>query len=79
MSNPFEDESALYVVLVNDELQYSLWPVVIDIPEGWRPVFGEAERGACLEYIDQHWTDTRPKSLVDAMSTAAGDTGRRTG
>nr|BBA20955.1 MbtH-like protein [Streptomyces atratus] len=53
--------------------------MVIDIPEGWRPVFGEAERGACLEYIDQHWTDTRPKSLVDAMSTAAGDTGRRTG
>ncbi|MEU0163400.1 MbtH family protein [Streptomyces sp. NPDC006261] len=77
MSNPFEDENASYVVLVNGELQYSLWPVIIDIPDGWHSVFGEAERSACLEYIDRHWTDMRPKSLVDAMSAAAGDTVRR--
>ncbi|MFC8571764.1 MbtH family protein [Streptomyces sp. NPDC057245] len=72
MSNPFEDENAAYVVLINDELQYSLWPVIVDIPDGWHTVFGEAPRTECLDYIDQHWTDMRPKSLVDAMSAAAG-------
>jgi MbtH protein len=26
MTNPFDDENATYVVLVNQEGQYSLWP-----------------------------------------------------
>ncbi|MFE9664867.1 MbtH family NRPS accessory protein [Streptomyces sp. NPDC005955] len=72
MSNPFEDENAAYVVLINDELQHSLWPVIVDVPDGWHVVFGEAPKAACLDYVDQHWTDMRPKSLVDAMSAAAG-------
>ena len=30
MTNPFEDENGTYVVLINDEGQYSLWPDFID-------------------------------------------------
>ena len=25
-------------------------------------------RQACLEYIETHWTDLRPRSLVEAMN-----------
>jgi MbtH protein len=65
--NPFEDPDAMYLVLVNDEGQHSLWPSFIDVPDGWNMVFGEAGRQECLEYIEKSWTDLRPKSLIAAM------------
>ncbi|MGX8908983.1 MbtH family protein [Streptomyces netropsis] len=67
MSNPFEDDNAGYFVLVNDENQHSLWPAFAEIPAGWTTAFGEDTRAACLEYVEQNWTDMRPKSLVEAM------------
>ena len=66
--NPFDDEGADFVVLLNDEEQHSLWPSFADIPAGWRRVYGEADRAACLEYIDEHWTDIRPRSLRDRLA-----------
>jgi MbtH protein len=69
MTNPFEDEDADYLVLRNEEGQYSLWPTFVDVPDGWESVFGEAPRQACLDHIEENWTDMRPKSLVDAMTT----------
>jgi uncharacterized protein YbdZ (MbtH family) len=57
-----------FYVLVNEEEQHSLWPTFSDVPDGWRVVFGEADRAACLDYIDQEWTDIRPKSLRDRLS-----------
>ena len=65
--NPFEDPDAMYLVLVNDEGQHSLWPVFVDVPDGWNAVFGEAGREECLDYIEKSWTDMRPKSLIAAM------------
>ena len=70
--NPFDDENGSFFVLVNDEEQHSLWPAFADIPAGWRVVHGEADRAACLEYIEQHWPDIRPKSLRDRLSTGRG-------
>jgi len=73
-TNPFDDENGSFYVLVNDEEQYSLWPTFADVPAGWRVVYGGdqgAARSACLDYVEQHWSDLRPKSLRDAM--AAGD------
>lgn len=67
-TNPFDDDHGTFVVLVNGEEQYSLWPTFADIPDGWHRVFGEASRAACLEYVEQNWTDLRPKSLRDAMA-----------
>ncbi|MEU2515865.1 MbtH family protein [Streptomyces syringium] len=67
MSNPFEDDNASYFVLVNDENQHSLWPAFAEIPAGWTTAFGEDTRAACLEYVEQNWTDMRPKSLIEAM------------
>jgi uncharacterized protein YbdZ (MbtH family) len=61
--NPFDDDNGSFFVLVNDEEQHSLWPSFADVPAGWRVLYGEADRAACLDYIEQNWTDIRPKSL----------------
>ncbi len=71
MANPFDDEQGTFFALVNDEGQHSLWPAFADIPAGWRVGCGPAPRAACLDYIEQTWTDLRPKSLIAAMSAAA--------
>lgn len=70
MANPFEDENGVYLVLVNDEGQHSLWPSFIDVPAGWTITKGADSRQACLDFINENWTDMRPKSLAEAM---AGD------
>lgn len=69
-TNPFDDDKGTFYVLVNDEEQHSLWPTFADVPAGWRVVYGDAggsSRVACLNYVEEHWTDLRPKSLRDAM------------
>jgi MbtH protein len=66
-TNPFEDETAEYYALVNDEGQYSLWPAFATVPDGWTVAHGTATRAACLEFIEREWTDMRPASLVAEM------------
>ncbi len=63
-TNPFENENGVYLVLVNDEHQHSLWPADIDIPAGWRVALAASGRADCLTYIERHWTDMRPSSLA---------------
>ncbi|MCX2928439.1 MbtH family protein [Streptomyces sp. NEAU-W12] len=67
-TNPFENDDAQYLVLVNDELQHSLWPVFADVPAGWTVALPAASRQECLDYVEKNWTDMRPKSLADAMT-----------
>ena len=67
-ANPFDDDNATFVVLVNDENQHSLWPTFADTPGGWRVAFGEASRADCLQYVEQNWSDIRPKSLTEALA-----------
>ena len=69
MTNPFDDADGRFFVLVNDEGQHSLWPVFIEVPAGWSAVYGEADRDSCLEYVEQNWTDMRPKSLIEQSLT----------
>ena len=72
MTNPFEDENGVYHVLINDEGQHSLWPSFIQVPEGWTIIHQSASRAACLEFINQHWTDMRPNSLIEHMKELSG-------
>lgn len=67
MTNPFEDNDARYLVLVNEEGQHSLWPAFAEVPAGWTVAHEEDSRQACLDYIEAEWTDLRPRSLVRAM------------
>ncbi|AUG80138.1 hypothetical protein CFP65_5436 [Kitasatospora sp. MMS16-BH015] len=64
MVNPFDDPEASYLVLVNDEGQHSLWPVFSPVPAGWEQKYGAASRTDCLAYVEQHWQDLRPTSLI---------------
>lgn len=66
-SNPFDDPDAQYRVLINHEGQHSLWPSFAEVPPGWWVVFDTQSRDSCLEYIETHWTDMRPASLIAAM------------
>jgi MbtH protein len=77
-SNPFDDEDGQFQVLRNDEGQYSLWPVQIDLPAGWTVAHGTDSRAACLEFVERTWTDMRPRSLVRATE-AGGDAGTGAG
>ena len=64
MTNPFDNEDGSFLVLVNDEAQHSLWPAFAEVPDGWAPAYGEAGRQECLAYVEENWTDLRPKSLI---------------
>ncbi|KAA1248813.1 MbtH family protein [Mycobacterium simiae] len=68
-TNPFDDDNGTFYVLVNQEEQHSLWPTFVGVPAGWRVVFGEDTRANCLSYVEQNWTDIRPKSLRAAMAS----------
>ncbi|MFH8342782.1 MbtH family protein [Streptomyces sp. AM6-12] len=67
-TNPFDDEDGSFYVVVNDEEQHSLWPAFAEVPAGWRVAFGAAARTECLEYVEQNWTDMRPRGLREAMA-----------
>ncbi|MFE6475482.1 MbtH family protein [Streptomyces rochei] len=67
-TNPFDDETGTFHVLVNDEDQHSLWPSFAAVPDGWRIVLGAEDRATCLAYIEENWTDLRPRSLREAMT-----------
>jgi len=68
--NPFDDPDGTFLVLRNEERQHSLWPSFAEVPAGWTVVHPEDSRQACLDYVEEHWTDIRPQSLVDAMDSA---------
>lgn len=59
-----------YAVVLNDEEQYSIWPLGKTLPAGWYAEGNTGSKAVCLDYINQIWTDMRPKSLRDAMLQA---------
>lgn len=67
-TNPFDDEDGRFFVLRNDEDQHSLWPAFAEVPAGWTVIFGESTHADCLAYVEERWTDLRPRSLREAMA-----------
>ncbi|WP_436499024.1 MbtH family protein [Actinokineospora sp. HUAS TT18] len=51
-----------YVVVVNDEEQYSIWPQDQPIPAGWRAEGTTGTEQACVDHIETVWTDITPRS-----------------
>ncbi|MEV6067844.1 MbtH family protein [Nocardia sp. NPDC052001] len=64
-TNPFDNPEGRFAVLVNAEGQHSLWPDFAAVPDGWQAVY-EGDRVGCLAYVEMHWTDMRPNSLIAA-------------
>ncbi|MEV4379155.1 MbtH family NRPS accessory protein [Streptosporangium sp. NPDC049644] len=52
-----------FLVVLNDEEQYSIWPADRELPAGWRAEGFEGGREDCLAHIDEVWTDMRPLSV----------------
>jgi MbtH protein len=52
-----------YLVVVNEEDQYSIWAADKAIPLGWRAEGMQGTKEACVHHIDAVWTDMRPKSV----------------
>ncbi|MFF4615047.1 MbtH family protein [Nonomuraea jabiensis] len=52
-----------FVVVINHEEQYSVWPAGREIPAGWREAGVEGGKSDCLAHIAQVWTDLRPLSV----------------
>ena len=66
-----DDDTTTYQVLRNDEDQYSLWPTMLDVPAGWTAVGKQGTRTECMSYVDEVWTDMRPRSLREQMAADA--------
>jgi len=58
----------LFVVLINDEEQYSLWPAGKEAPAGWRATATSGTEAECMKWVDEVWTDMRPASLRAEMA-----------
>ncbi len=58
-----DEDKTVYKVVINDEEQYSIWPVGRENPPGWREVGKSGSKAECLAYIGQVWTDMRPLSV----------------
>jgi len=68
MTSPFDVPDAHFNVLSNDSGEYCLWPQQEDPATGWRMAYGPAERSACLQYINQHWTDHQMRFDDDGVT-----------
>ncbi len=72
----FDREDETFIVLVNHEEQYSIWPHWKAVPGGWRQVEGVlGDKQTVCAWIDQTWTDMRPLSLRQWMAAQARDAG----
>jgi MbtH protein len=71
MQSIFDDEEAIFNVVMNHQEQYSIWPVPKEIPAGWRAVGKTGKKAECLAHIEEVWTDMRPLSLRKKMEAGA--------
>lgn len=58
---------SLYQVVINDEEQYSIWFADLPRPDGWSEVGKTGTKNECLAYIDEVWTDMRPRSVREQL------------
>ena len=64
---PGDSDQTIYKVVINDEEQYSIWPANRKNAMGWKDAGKTGTKEECLAYIQEVWTDMRPKSLRDKM------------
>lgn len=66
------DRERRFLVVVNSEGQYSVWPEGFECPAGWYQEGTAGPREECLEHIGRVWTDMRPRSLREHMAGISG-------
>lgn len=68
----WDDEDAVFRVVMNHEEQYSIWPEYREVPQGWTAVGVQGSKQECLAHIERVWTDMRPLSLRKHMAADSG-------
>ena len=56
-----------YLVVINQEAQYSIWPEFKPLPAGWKTIGKQGTKEECLAYIKEVWSDMRPQSLREII------------
>ena len=62
-----EARDAIFLVVVNDEMQHSIWPQHKPLPLGWFAEGFSGNEADCLAHIERVWSDMTPKSLRGAV------------
>ena len=60
-----------YIVVVNHEEQYSIWPSPKELPAGWSSVGQPGTKDECLARVKEVWTDMRPLSVRKQLERVA--------
>lgn len=71
MNREEQEDKTIYMVVVNHEEQYSIWPEDRELPLGWQAVGKSGLKQECLAYINEVWIDMRPLSLRKKMQETA--------
>src|SRR5215217_8785334 len=71
MGTEDREDTTIYIVVMNHEEQYSIWPADRENPLGWNEVGKSGPKEECLAYIKEVWTDMRPLSLRKKMEEMA--------
>jgi MbtH protein len=58
----------MFMVVVNDQEQYAIWPAGCDLPAGWRSEGTHGDEQECVRRVEAVWTDMRPRDLREAMA-----------
>lgn len=58
-----DEDDKQFMVVMNHEEQYSIWPAQRDMALGWRAMGKIGNKSECLSYIKETWVDMRPLSL----------------
>jgi MbtH protein len=66
-------DGKIFVVLINTEGQYSLWPSGQVVPTGWSRVGPMGRKEDCLAFVEANWVDMRPSSLRESMEPEKHD------
>ncbi len=61
--NETQHPEPVFKVVLNDEDQYSIWPVPRAAPPGWHDEGTQGTRTQCLDHIETVWQDMRPRSV----------------
>jgi MbtH protein len=63
-----DSDEISYLVVHNDEEQFSIWRADRELPVGWQAEGTSGSRQECLDHIGRIWTDMRPLSLRRRMA-----------
>jgi MbtH protein len=61
----------LFVILINKDAQYTLWPSGKAAPNGWTRVGVAGRKEDCFAFIEANWVDMRPSALRMTMKSGA--------